>query len=77
MRYFIAIPAEHGYIKNGTEVFAWVVTDICTRTIRLNKWISLLPDSDGMCFYAGKVLKIFNGKMIHTLYYKQTVKKFN
>jgi hypothetical protein len=75
MRNLEAIFIKQRNIEYCLQLITTIITDISSGTMRLQKIIPLLPDTDGMGFYTGEIFKIFYGEDIHEKEKQLQIKK--
>lgn len=56
---------KKGNVQQGLQLVVGIVADVGLRTLRLQKTITLLPNTYRMGLNAGQILQILDGKRVH------------
>ena len=70
MGYFISVFIKQRDIEDGLQLFITVIAYVGIRSPGFQEGIAVLPNTNGMGFYARKVFEVSDGEIIHTSNYK-------
>ena len=62
----VPILVQQGYIEYSFQLVTGIIADIGLRSLGFQEIVPLFPDADGMGLNSGKILKVFDGKCVHS-----------